>query len=78
MGIGTPVYYFRLPFNVSAYLQTLLGLEGKATFYFLLHGTYPGDAGKELQGLLQPVLSYNVRKANADPSLDSEKFTKRI
>ncbi|EEG76182.1 EFR1 family ferrodoxin [Dethiobacter alkaliphilus] len=53
IGIGTPVYYYRLPFNISDYLQNLSGLNGKKTFYFLLHGTYPGDAGRELQDILQ-------------------------
>jgi ferredoxin/flavodoxin len=52
LGIGTPAYYYRPPFNVMDYVRGLPSLEGLATFSFVLHGTYPGDAGNELRHTL--------------------------
>jgi len=45
LGIGTPAYYFRLPFNVVDYLNSLPNLDGFLSFTFVVHGTYRGDTG---------------------------------
>jgi flavodoxin/ferredoxin len=51
-GIGSPTYYFRLPFNVASYVEQLPPLAGLPVFAFVLHATYRGDAGNALrQGL---------------------------
>jgi flavodoxin/ferredoxin len=52
LGLGTPAYYFRPPFNVSDYVNRLHGLKGMPSFVFVLHGTYPGDTGNELRKAL--------------------------
>lgn len=49
LGIGSPVYYCRLPFNVADYLQTLPHLEGMPVFYFLVHGSHAFDAVNALR-----------------------------
>ncbi len=45
LGIGTPTYYYRPPFNVTDYLEQLPDLAGKPAFVFALHGSYLGDCG---------------------------------
>jgi flavodoxin/NAD-dependent dihydropyrimidine dehydrogenase PreA subunit len=52
LGIGTPAYYFRPPFNVTDYVSRLPTLNGRAAFTFVLHGTYPGDAGNVIRRAL--------------------------
>jgi flavodoxin/NAD-dependent dihydropyrimidine dehydrogenase PreA subunit len=52
IGIGAPVYYYRLPFIVSDYLRGLPDLEGTPVFAFLLQGTYRFDAGSRLRQAL--------------------------
>lgn len=52
MGIGSPVYYYRLPFNVANYLQTLPRLEGMPAFSFLVHGSHAFDTANSLRHLL--------------------------
>lgn len=49
LGIGTPTYYFRPPFNVTDYVDSLPSLNGLPAFTFVLHGTYQGDAGNVVQ-----------------------------
>ena len=49
LGIGSPVYYYRLPFNVIDYLETLSLSEGKPVFYFLIHGSHAFDAVNSLR-----------------------------
>jgi flavodoxin/Fe-S-cluster-containing hydrogenase component 2 len=44
LGIGSPVYYYRLPFNVIDFLESLPRLEGKPVFHFLVHGSHAFDA----------------------------------
>ncbi|MFU8888628.1 MAG: EFR1 family ferrodoxin [Trueperaceae bacterium] len=51
-GIGTPVYVFRLPFNVSRYLEGLPQFNGLPFFVFLQSAGVPGDAGNVLRGTL--------------------------
>lgn len=45
VGIGSPVYIFRPPFNVMAFLKNIPNLNGMPFFCFILHGTLPGVAG---------------------------------
>jgi len=51
-GIGSPVYYFRPPFNVMDYVKSLPDLSGRASFVFVMHGTYRGDTGTTLRRTL--------------------------
>ena len=44
LGIGSPAYYFRPPFNVMDYISSLPNLAGLPFFVFLLNGTLCGDA----------------------------------
>lgn len=52
LGIGSPTYYFRPPFNVMDYVNGLPALDGLPTFVFVLHGTYLGDAGNMIRRTL--------------------------
>ena len=52
IGIGAPVYYYRLPFNVSDYIRNLPDLGGTPVFGFLLQGTHRFDAGNRLRHAL--------------------------
>jgi flavodoxin/Pyruvate/2-oxoacid:ferredoxin oxidoreductase delta subunit len=52
LGFGSPVYYYRLPFNVADYLQALPRLEGVPAFRFLVHGSHAFDAVNSLQHAL--------------------------
>ena len=52
IGIGSPVYVFRPPFNVTAFLKNFPNLNGRPFFCFILHGTLPGAAGNLLRGYL--------------------------
>jgi flavodoxin/ferredoxin len=45
IGIGSPVYIFRVPFNVMQFINSLPGLTGKAFFVFLTYGSIRGAAG---------------------------------
>lgn len=49
IGIGSPVYVFRPPFNVLEYVKSLPALNGLPFFVFMLHGTHPGTAGNILR-----------------------------
>ena len=54
LGIGSPVYYYRLPFNVTDYLQVLPQLDGMPVFCFLVEGSHAFDAVNSLRhGLAQ-------------------------
>jgi flavodoxin/NAD-dependent dihydropyrimidine dehydrogenase PreA subunit len=48
LGIGSPVYYYRLPFNVADYLKALPRVEGMPAFCFLVHGSHAFDAVNSL------------------------------
>ena len=52
LGIGSPAYYFRPPFNVMDYLKDLPALNGVPFFSFVLHGTYLGDTGNLIRRAL--------------------------
>jgi flavodoxin/NAD-dependent dihydropyrimidine dehydrogenase PreA subunit len=53
LGIGTPVYYFRPPFIVSDYLNSLPALSGKPVFAFILEGAYGNDTGNVVRRALE-------------------------
>jgi flavodoxin/NAD-dependent dihydropyrimidine dehydrogenase PreA subunit len=52
LGIGTPTYYYRPPFNVMDYLEQLPDLAGKPAFAFTLYGSYRGDCGNLVRQVL--------------------------
>jgi len=52
LGIGSPVYFFRPPFIITDYLNSLPDLGGLPTFSFVLHGTYRFDTGKSIRRVL--------------------------
>ncbi len=52
LGIGSPTYYFRPPFNVMDYVNSLPDLAGSSCFVFLLHGTFCGDSGNIIRRAL--------------------------
>jgi flavodoxin len=52
LGIGSPTYYWRPPFNVMDYVDSLPDLDGLPAFVFLLHNTYRGDAGNPIRHTL--------------------------
>jgi len=52
LGIGTPTYYYRAPFNVTDYVTTLPDLKGLSTFVFVVHGAYRGSTGNTLRQAL--------------------------
>lgn len=52
LGIGLPVYYYRPPFNVTEYVNSLPKLDRLPAFVFLLHGTYRFDASKPISQAL--------------------------
>jgi flavodoxin/ferredoxin len=45
IGIGSPVYIFRVPFNVMKFIKDLPDLTGKSFFVFLSYGSIRGAAG---------------------------------
>jgi flavodoxin/NAD-dependent dihydropyrimidine dehydrogenase PreA subunit len=49
LGVGAPAYYYRPPFDVSAYVAGLPDLAGLPAFAFVLYGTYCGDAGNAIR-----------------------------
>jgi flavodoxin/Pyruvate/2-oxoacid:ferredoxin oxidoreductase delta subunit len=53
IGIGSPVYIFRPPFNMLDYIKSLPDLNGLPFFVFLLHGTNIGFAGNMLRKTLE-------------------------
>ncbi|HPJ35862.1 MAG TPA: EFR1 family ferrodoxin [Spirochaetota bacterium] len=52
IGIGFPVYVYRVPFIVTDYIKKLPDLEGKPFFVFLLCGSVPGNAGTVARKML--------------------------
>jgi len=52
LGVGSPTYYYRPPFNVMDYINSLPNLAGLPFFVFLLNGTLCGDAGNILRRVL--------------------------
>lgn len=52
IGIGFPVYIYRVPFIVSDFIKKLPPLDGKPFFVFLLCGSIPGNAGTVARKML--------------------------
>jgi flavodoxin len=52
LGIGSPVYILRPPFNIMEYIETLPDLSGMPFFLFITNGSYPGTAGKVIRRAL--------------------------
>ncbi len=53
LGVGTPTYYFRAPFNVTDYVNALPALEGLYSFVFVVHGAYQGNTGNTVRQALR-------------------------
>jgi len=51
-GIGLPTYYYRPPFNVLDYVQSLPKLTSLPVFVFVLSGGMKGDAGNNIRQIL--------------------------
>lgn len=49
IGIGSPAYIYRPPFNVLEYIKNLPDLDGLPFFIFVLYGTKPGTTGDSLR-----------------------------
>ncbi len=60
LGIGSPVYYYQLPFNVSDYLRTLEKLDGMPAFCFLVYGSHIFDAANRLRHMLERLGTKDV------------------
>lgn len=52
LGIGAPTYYYRPPFKVMDYVNSLPRLEGLPALVFVLYGTYIGDTGNAIRRVL--------------------------
>ena len=52
LGVGSPAYYYRPPFNVTDYVGGLPNLSGLPVFVWVLHGAYRGDTGNVLRQAL--------------------------
>lgn len=52
LGIGTPTYYYRAPFNVTDYVNSLPDLTVLSTFVFVVHGAYRGSTGNTVRQAL--------------------------
>lgn len=48
IGVGTPTHFFRDPFNVVDFIESLQSLDGKSFFVINTYGTHPGRTTAEL------------------------------
>jgi flavodoxin/ferredoxin len=53
LGIGSPVYYFHLPLNVSYYVRRLPHLRGIPAFVFIVHGSHRIDTANWLRRTIE-------------------------
>ena len=53
LGIGSPVYYYRAPFNVTDFVNSLPNLSGLSAFVFVVHGAYRGNTGNSIRRTLR-------------------------
>ncbi len=51
-GIGSPTYYFQLPFIVTDYVNGLPDLSGLPAFVFVVNGSHRGNTGNSLRHAL--------------------------
>lgn len=62
IGIGTPTYFFRPPFNIIDFVSNLQRLENKSTFVFISHGTNQGNCGNWIRAFGRSIASrYTVQ-----------------
>jgi menaquinone-dependent protoporphyrinogen IX oxidase len=54
-GIGSPVYYFHIPFNMARYVEHLPNLDGTPVFAFIVHGTNRIDTANWLRHMRPPT-----------------------
>ncbi|MCF8001041.1 MAG: flavodoxin domain-containing protein [Halanaerobiales bacterium] len=59
-GFGTPVYYYRLPFLVKDFLQSLPDLKNKPVFSFITYGTYYFGVPVEINNILKEKSTHNI------------------
>jgi Pyruvate/2-oxoacid:ferredoxin oxidoreductase delta subunit/flavodoxin len=52
LGVGSPVYYYRVPFNVADLIASLPRLDGRPVCTFLVCGAHSFDAGTSLRRML--------------------------
>ena len=48
-GIGTPVFYYKLPYNVAWFIKGLGGMTGKFAFGFLTEGGHAANTFRRMQ-----------------------------
>lgn len=53
LGVGSPAYYYRAPFNVTDFVNSLPSLSGLPTFVFVVHGAYRGNTGNTIRRTLR-------------------------
>ncbi len=53
LGIGSPTYYYRAPFIVSDYVESLPVLADLPAFVFVVHGAYRGSTGNTIRRALR-------------------------
>jgi len=52
LGMGSPIYYYRKPFNVTDYVNSLPDLTGLSALVFVLGGTHRGNTGNSIRHAL--------------------------
>jgi flavodoxin/NAD-dependent dihydropyrimidine dehydrogenase PreA subunit len=52
IGIGSPTYYYRPPFIVRDFIQSLKKLSQTSSFVFILYGTHLGNCGNWIRNQL--------------------------
>lgn len=53
LGVGSPTYYYRAPFNVTDFVNSLPCLSGHPCFVFVVHGAYRGNTGNTIRRTLR-------------------------
>lgn len=53
VGIGAPVFYYKEPFHVRAFIRSLPDLDGQHWFVFCTHGNVPGNYFPSMINLLE-------------------------
>ena len=52
IGVGSPTFFFTLPFSVVGFIRSLPDLTGKSAFSFVTYGTTRGDSANHLRLML--------------------------
>ncbi len=66
IGLGSPVYYYQLPYNVAEFIKAFPTLRGKSFFTFLLYATHKFDTVEQINKIM--------RSKNAKPLGDFSCF----